>query len=154
MFFTRLFSNFGVLFCNNFSLLNSHFVFYFSEIGPELLQDFLVLPTAGFPYPFFFFVVFSFDFSFHSLALLSLILMFLVLNLLNLPSFLLSFMCFFFQFYFSCLQIFMKDFSKFLFLFVTHTAPLQKQYPAEMKVLQQMLPAHVPKSCLFSEKLS
>ena len=97
MFFRRLFSNFVVLFCNNFLFVKFTFCFYISEIGPELLQDFLVLPTAGFQYPFFFFVVFSFDFSFHSLALLSLILMFLVLNLLNLPSFLLSFMCFFFS---------------------------------------------------------
>ena len=77
--------------------------------------------------------------------------MFLVLNLLNLPSFLLSFMCFF-QFYFSCLQVFIKQFFKFLFAFVTHAAPSQKEYPAEMTFLQQMPPAHIPKSCLFSEK--
>ena len=74
--------------------------------------------------------------------------MFLVLNLLNLPSFLLSFMCFF-QFYFSCLQVFIKQFFKFLFAFVTHAAPSQKEYPAEMKFLQQMPPAHIPKSCFF-----
>ena len=79
--------------------------------------------------------------------------MFLVLNLRNLLSFLLSFMSFF-HFYFSCLQIFIKQFFSFRFPFVTHTAPSQRQYPVEIKFLQQMPPAHIPKSCLFSEKLS
>ena len=68
--------------------VNSHFLFYISEIGPELLTRFPCTSNSWVSICFFSFVIFSFA----SLALLSLLLMFLVLNFCNLSSFLLSLM--------------------------------------------------------------
>ena len=58
--------------------------------------------------------------------------MFLTSNLLNLPSFLLSFI--YFLIYFSCLQIFITQFFEFLFPFVTHHCSITETVPSRDQI--------------------